>query len=184
MDPITNNQTDDQNWEDITAEITNPGGTLDSLLGLGKSPVPGKKESGAVPVEGAPSPSAEPVVNDAVPKVADGVAAETLDVEAPIDREGQPGAAVPAGGKAKPKKSSRRRREVRPVPKHVVEEGEDSTDKKISFLVPQTTYFLFQCIVIGKGQKCSAVFRSLIEEYVKQNASVLDEVASRISGIV
>ena len=182
MDPITKSQTDDENWEGMTAEITNSGESLDSLLGLGKSPVPGKEESGAAPVEGAPSPSAEPVVHDALPKVGDGVAADTPGVEAPLEKEGRPGAADSVGGKGEPKKSSRKRREVKPVQKQVTEEGEDSTDRKISFLVPQTTYFLFQCIVIGKRQKCSVVLRSLVEEYVKRNASVLDEVASRISG--
>lgn len=184
MDPKTKSQTDDENWDGMTAEIANSGESLDSLLGFGKSPVPGKEESGASPVEGASSPSDEPVVPDTDSKAGDGIVADTPGVEAPLDREGRPGAEDSAGGKGKPKKSSRKRREVRSAPKQVTEEGEDSTDRKISFLVPQTTYFLFQCIVIGKGQKCSAVFRSLIEEYVKQNASVLDEVASRISGIV
>lgn len=91
-------------------------------------------------------------------------------------------AAAPDVKKIKLKKLVRRRGGAKAVPKHIPEEGEDSTYKKVSFLVPQTMYFLFQCIVIGKGQKCSAVLRSLVDEYVKQNASVLDEIASRISG--
>lgn len=182
MDPITKSQTDDENWDGMTAEIANFGESLDSLLGLGKSPVPGKEASGAAPVEGASSLSAEPGISDAVPKVGDGFVADTPQVEAPLGSEGRPEAVDPVAGKDKPKKSARRRRDAKVAMKSTVEEGEDSTDKKVFFLLPKTTYFFFKCIVMGKGQKCSVVLRSLVEEYVKRNASVLDEVASRISG--
>lgn len=64
MDPKTKSQTDDENWDGMTAEIANSGESLDSLLDYGKTPVPGKEESGAAPVEGASSPSDEPVVPD------------------------------------------------------------------------------------------------------------------------
>ena len=182
MDPITKSQNDDENWDGMTAEIANSGESLDSLMGFGKSPVQGKEKSGAAPVEGAPSPSAEPVVPDAVPKVGDGVVADSPQVEAPLESEGRPETVDPVAGKDKPKTPARKRRQVRPVPKQVSDEGGDSSDKKVFFLLPMTTFFLFQCIVMGKGQKCSVVLRSLVEEYVKRNASVLDEVASRISG--
>lgn len=145
MDSIKKSQADDENWDGMTNEIVNSGDSIDVLLGLGKPPVPGKEESGAVPVEAAAAP----------------------DVK-----------------KIKLKKLVRRRDGAKDVPKHIPEEGEDSTDKKVSFLLPQNTFFLFQCIVIGKSQKCSVVLRSLVDEYVKQNASVLHEIASRISGIV
>lgn len=182
MDPITKSQTDDENWDGMTAEIANSGESLDSLMRLGKSPVPGKEESGAAPVEGAPSPSDEPVVPDTDSKAGDGIVADTLGVEAPFGSEGRPGAEDSAGGKGKPKTPARKRRQVKPDPKQVSDEGGNSSDKKVFFLLPMTTFFLFQCIVMGKGQKCSVVLRSLVEEYVKRNASVLDEVASRISG--
>lgn len=182
MDPITKSQTDDENWDGMTAEIANSGESLDSLMRLGKSPVPGKEKSGAAPVEGAPSPSVEPVVPDTDSKAGDGIVADTHGVEAPLDREGRSGAEDSAGGKGKPKTPARKRRQVKPVPKQVSDEGGNSSDKKVFFLLPMTTFFLFQCIVMGKGQKCSVVLRSLVEEYVKSNASVLDEVASRISG--
>ena len=182
MDPITKSQTDDENWDGMTAEIANSGESLDSLMDFGKSPVLGKEENGAAPVEGVPSSSAEPVVPDAVPEVGDGVVADTPQVEAPLGSEGHPEAVDLVVGKEKPKTPARKRRQVMPVPKQVSDEGGNSSDKKVFFLLPMTTFFLFQCIVMGKGQKCSVVLRSLVEEYVKRNASVLDEVASRISG--
>lgn len=168
---------DNENWDAITSEIVNTEGSIDTLLGKGTPSVPGKEESGAGPaLADPPLPGPEVLpASEAVPEAGDTPAVKVKAEEAPS-------VVTASGAKSVRKKLVRKREGGKAVPGTASEEVADSSDKKVFFLLPQTVFFLFQCIVMGKGQKCSVVLRSLVEEYVKRNASVLEEVASRISG--